>query len=75
MSRAVMRQALEALEHYAQFGATVRARGAIEALRSALMEPVVVQEPVAKYSDIVSDGGMDPRNKFDHPPPHRSARR
>ena len=23
------------------------------------------QEPVAKYSDIVSDGGLDPRNKFD----------
>jgi len=26
------------------------------------------QEPVAKYSDIVSDGGLDPRNKFDIPP-------
>ena len=26
------------------------------------------QEPVAKYSDIVSDGGLDPRNKFDTPP-------
>jgi hypothetical protein len=25
-------------------------------------------EPVAKYSDIVSDGGLDPRNKFDTPP-------
>jgi len=25
------------------------------------------QEPVAKYSDIVSDGGLDPRNKFDLP--------
>jgi hypothetical protein len=25
-------------------------------------------EPVAKYSDIVSDGGMDPRNKFDVTP-------
>jgi hypothetical protein len=25
-------------------------------------------EPVAQYSDIVSDGGMDPRNKFDTPP-------
>jgi len=23
---------------------------------------------VAKYSDIVSDGGLDPRNKFDAPP-------
>jgi hypothetical protein len=27
-----------------------------------------VQEPVAQYSDIVSDGGFDPRNKFDIPP-------
>jgi len=27
-----------------------------------------VQEPVAQYSDIVSDGGLDPRNKFDLPP-------
>ena len=26
------------------------------------------QEPVAKYSDIVSDGGLDPRNKFYVPP-------
>ena len=26
------------------------------------------QESVAKYSDIVSDGGLDPRNKFDTPP-------
>lgn len=26
------------------------------------------QEPAAKYSDIVSDGGLDPRNKFDIPP-------
>jgi hypothetical protein len=26
------------------------------------------QEPVAQYSDIVSDGGLDPRNKFDTPP-------
>jgi hypothetical protein len=26
------------------------------------------QEPVAAYSDIVSDGGLDPRNKFDAPP-------
>ena len=33
--------------------------------RAALAAPV--QEPVAKYSDIVSDGGFDPRNKFDLP--------
>ena len=42
------------LKHYAR------------ALRTALAQQE--QEPVAKYSDIVSDGGMDPRNKFDHPP-------
>ena len=29
---------------------------------------VAQDEPVAKYSDIVSDGGLDPRNKFDAPP-------
>ena len=29
---------------------------------------VAQQEPVAKYSDIVSDGGLDPRNKFDAAP-------
>ena len=28
----------------------------------------IEQEPTAKYSDIVSDGGFDPRNKFDAPP-------
>jgi hypothetical protein len=31
-------------------------------------QPAPVQEPVAQYSDIVSDGGLDPRNKFDLPP-------
>jgi hypothetical protein len=46
-----------------------RADAVIPALRAALMGPE--REPVAKYSDIVSDGGMDPRNKFDHPPPRR----
>ena len=35
------------------------------ALEEALAQPE--QEPVAKYSDIVSDGGLDPRNKFDTP--------
>jgi len=28
----------------------------------------VYTEPVAQYSDIVSDGGLDPRNKFDVQP-------
>jgi len=29
------------------------------------------QEPVSKYSDIVSDGGLDPRNKCDTAPPRK----
>jgi len=33
--------------------------------QQALATPV--QEPVTQYSDIVSDGGLDPRNKFDTP--------
>jgi len=41
----------------------------MEALRAALAEPE--QEPVAQYSDIVSDGGLDPRNKFDTAPTPR----
>ena len=28
----------------------------------------IEQEPTAKYSDIISDGGLDPRNKFDVSP-------
>ena len=34
--------------------------------RDRLAQPE--QEPVAKYSDIVSEGELDPRNKFDAPP-------
>ena len=29
------------------------------------------QEPVGQYSDIVSDGGLDPRNQYDTAPPKR----
>ena len=49
-----------------------------EALREHAMREVqrlgqeIEQEPVAKYSDIVSDGGLDPRNKFDTTPPQRT---
>jgi len=43
---------------------------AITALRTAI-EQAEKQEPVAQYSDIVSDGGMDPRNKFDAQSPRR----
>ena len=50
---------------------------AIAALKERLADPMrdvqrlgqeIEQEPTAKYSDIVSDGGLDPRNKFDAPP-------
>jgi hypothetical protein len=38
-----------------------------DAIKEALAQPE--QEPVAKYSDIVSDGGLDPRNTT---PPQRT---
>ena len=38
----------------------------ITALKARLAQPE--QEPTAKYSDIVSDGGLDPRNKMDAQP-------
>jgi hypothetical protein len=34
-------------------------------IKKALVQPA--QEPVAQYSDIASDGGLDPRNQFDAP--------
>jgi hypothetical protein len=43
----------------------IQLRAAI-VLRKRLAQPE--QESVAKYSDIVSDGKLDPRNKFDAPP-------
>jgi hypothetical protein len=39
----------------------------VKCLRKANSEP----EPVAQYSDIVSNGGLDPRNKFDIPATQR----
>jgi hypothetical protein len=38
----------------------------LQLIKERLAQPE--QEPTAKYSDIVSDGGLDPRNKFDAPP-------
>lgn len=64
--------ALEALESWARLApdlALPEYDDAITALRAALAEPV--QKPVAKYSDIVSDGGLDPRNRYDTAPPQR----
>jgi hypothetical protein len=40
---------------------------AVAAIKEALAQPE--QKPVAKYSDIVSDGGLDPRNTI---PPQRT---
>ena len=37
----------------------------ISAIKAALEAK---DESVAKYSDIISDGGFDPRNQFDVPP-------
>jgi len=38
---------------------------ALDALMLDFHKPA--QEPVAQYSDIASDGGLDPRNQFDAP--------
>jgi hypothetical protein len=53
-------------QYVAWFAAGVRYAEAHHGIKQALAAPV--QEPVAQYSDIVSDGGPDPRNKFDTPP-------
>jgi len=64
MSIEAMKMALEALEE--RYVGALRDK-AIDSLRAAI-EQAEEQKPVAQYSDIVSDGGMDPRNKFDVPP-------
>jgi hypothetical protein len=58
--RELMQMALDAL---ANFDLDVRLK-VIPALRARLAQP----EPEGKYSDIVSDGGLDPRRKFDVAP-------
>lgn len=65
MSIEAMKQALEALEEYQANGAPfMSCDAAVLVLRDAI-EQAEKQEPVAQYSDIISDGGMDPRNVFD----------
>jgi hypothetical protein len=71
--RELMQQALDALEYASDQTKPENLHGCdclicktILALRERLAQPE--QEPVAKYSDIVSDGKLDPRNKFDAPP-------
>ena len=75
--RELFEKALEALEHLNRTGDTqvfdlCYAPELIPALRAALAQQAEPEEPVAQYSDIVSDGGMDPRNKYDTAPPQRT---
>ena len=81
MSRAIMQQALATLKNclpvnycYNNFGdaspmykkdglSVEKINESINALEAELAKP-----EQAKYSDIVSDGGLDPRNKFDAQP-------
>ncbi len=60
-----MKLALEALETLMIERGSIYEK-AITALNARLAQSE--QEPTAKYSDIVSDGGLDPRNKFDVQP-------
>ena len=58
-------EALEAIPEEIEAWIPDKCTDAVIAIKKALAQE---QEPVAKYSDIVSDGGLDPRNKFDIPP-------
>jgi hypothetical protein len=69
--------ALEALEYTGGYRGPVYEK-AITAIKQAraldkkaenARELGLDYEPVAQYSDTVSDGGLDPRNKFDTTPP------
>jgi hypothetical protein len=60
----ILKASGSALKHYSMQKTKDDMR---QALRQAIAG-LESQEPAAKYSDIVSDGGLDPRNKFDIPP-------
>lgn len=82
MSREIMQMALATLKNclpvnycYNNFGeaspmykkdglSVEKINESIKSLEDALAQP----EQLFKYSDIVSDGGLDPRNKFDAQP-------
>jgi hypothetical protein len=65
MSRELLQQALDALKHHRQQTTFqfCETNAAIQALEKELAKP-----EQSSYSDIVSDGGLDPRNKFDAQP-------
>ena len=58
-----LKLALDALDEFCELGAIIRPLEVRDALQKALAE-----QP-AQYSDIVSDGGLDPRN---NPPAQRT---
>jgi hypothetical protein len=67
MNRKLLQQCLTKFEHLWEIGIDAEYKvdlmPEIRALRVELAKP-----EQAKYSDIVSDGGLDPRNKFDAQP-------
>jgi hypothetical protein len=65
LTREEAQQVLDALEKISMGGHPDWANDVTPILRARLAQP----EPTGKYSDIVSDGGLDPRNKFDTVPP------
>ena len=70
MTQEALKLALDFVEtvHVGEWvGSIERQLEVITAIKEALAQPE--QEPVAKYSDIVSDGGLDPRNTT---PPQRT---
>ena len=76
MNDETLKLALEALEYalpsleaaWYNKSQSFKAQDAITAIKQALAAQPAPVQPVAQYSDIVSDGGLDPRNKFDTPP-------
>lgn len=70
MSREIMQQAVFALDELiydfpddGDVDTLANAKAVMKSLEAALAQP-----EQSKYSDIVSDGGLDPRNKFDAQP-------
>ena len=69
MNRELIGKAVALLVSYREYTGDCRIANVcgeiVEALKSELAKP-----EQSKYSDIVSDGGFDPRNKFDAQPEH-----
>jgi hypothetical protein len=74
MSREIMQQALDALRRIGEYGDIYRHKNTEQSPYTQIYEAIdainveLAKPEQAKYSDIVSDGGLDPRNKFDAQP-------